>query len=298
MIGVAPTDVDWFLQMRDEAPFREANFWTPTPWNIKKLMDGDRFYFLLKAPYRKIAGFGRFSFYENMTAEEAWDRFGRANGVNDLQELVTRTAKYATKRSATFIRGESTTIGCIVLRDPVFLDDSLFVRPEDVGLSFPRQVVKWKSFNVAEVPLAVEGPTQPRRFTLIGPEPRRYKVSRLGERLGQAQFRQQVLAAYGYQCAISGEMCLDVLEAAHIEPYRNEQSNDVRNGIALRADLHKLFDAGLLTVEDKGYIRISSHLDSPYYHKYDRRQVALPADESLHPAATALQFHSEAVFRA
>jgi predicted restriction endonuclease len=40
-----------------------------------------------------------------------------------------------------------------------------------------------------------------------------------------------------------------VLEAAHIFPYRGPQTNHVTNGLLLRADLHVLFDLGLLRID-------------------------------------------------
>ncbi|EAN8121017.1 HNH endonuclease, partial [Salmonella enterica] len=41
---------------------------------------------------------------------------------------------------------------------------------------------------------------------------------------------------------------LQVLEAAHIHPYLGEKTNVVSNGLLLRADVHTLFDLGLLWV--------------------------------------------------
>src|SRR5271155_3471993 len=40
-----------------------------------------------------------------------------------------------------------------------------------------------------------------------------------------------------------------LLEAAHISPYRGLQSNHPQNGLLLRADLHSLFDLGMLAVD-------------------------------------------------
>jgi hypothetical protein len=67
-IAIAPTDVDWFEFLSRELPTLEMNFWTPTPWNICRLEQADRFYFLLKGPYREIGGYGHFRYYENMAA--------------------------------------------------------------------------------------------------------------------------------------------------------------------------------------------------------------------------------------
>lgn len=64
-------------------------------------------------------------------------------------------------------------------------------------------------------------------------------------RIGQGSFRLLVTDAYKRRCAITGENTLPVLEAAHIVPYSQNGTHDVSNGLLLRADFHKLFDAGL-----------------------------------------------------
>ncbi|WP_375091222.1 HNH endonuclease [Peribacillus sp. RS7] len=37
--------------------------------------------------------------------------------------------------------------------------------------------------------------------------------------------------------AITGDSVYEVLEACHIQPYKNEDSNHMQNGILLRADI-------------------------------------------------------------
>lgn len=73
-------------------------------------------------------------------------------------------------------------------------------------------------------------------------------------RRGQPEFRKKLLAAYDFACAISGSRVNATLEAAHIVPYLGKHSQDVRNGIVLRADLHILFDMGLLKIEPFTYV--------------------------------------------
>ncbi len=65
-------------------------------------------------------------------------------------------------------------------------------------------------------------------------------------------FRDKLLAAYGRRCAITGCTVPDVLEAAHIYPFRGEETNHPANGLLLRADLHTLLDCGLLAVDPNG----------------------------------------------
>jgi hypothetical protein len=84
---------------------------------------------------------------------------------------------------------------------------------------------------------------------IILPEDRREKVFRqIKERRGQSQFRDLLRQRYGNQCMIRGLKLLDVLEAAHISPYRGTDDNHPDNGLLLRADLHTLFDLNLLGI--------------------------------------------------
>lgn len=87
MFAIAPTDINWYkFFMNNDVP-NEVNFWTPTPWNVRRLVEGEKLLFLLKAPYRKICGYGSFKYYENLPIKEAWERFGSGNGVESLADL-------------------------------------------------------------------------------------------------------------------------------------------------------------------------------------------------------------------
>ena len=296
MIAIAPTDLDWFETLREELVPSEINFWTPTPWNVGRLEQGDRFYFLLKAPYRQIGGYGHFSYYENMSARQAWDRFGKGNGVDDFGELVARASKYANRRSFTFSPSYNPVIGCIVLNEPVFLDENEFIKPEDYGFPVPRQVVKFKYFDVDSI-----GHTEPwardyTEFQLVEDEHSVYRAGQSKIREGQAAFRRRVLTVYGNKCCITGERSPEVLDAAHIQPYVNRDSNHIQNGLPFRVDFHKLFDAGLITLDDDYRVIISDHLDSEPYRIYNGQEIRLP-NVPLRPSRQALESHRELVFR-
>ena len=56
MFAVSPTDKNWFDFLKYSGLNSFVNFWTPTPWNIKQLNVGNRLYFMLKSPIRKIGG--------------------------------------------------------------------------------------------------------------------------------------------------------------------------------------------------------------------------------------------------
>ncbi|GAC1674405.1 MAG: hypothetical protein NVS9B2_23850 [Steroidobacteraceae bacterium] len=70
-------------------------------------------------------------------------------------------------------------------------------------------------------------------------------------RRGQQKFRRALLKRYGNACAVSGCRVEDILEAAHIWPYRSDEDNDPSNGLLLRADLHTLFDLNLLAIDPR-----------------------------------------------
>lgn len=72
--------------------------------------------------------------------------------------------------------------------------------------------------------------------------------SRRVNRIGQSEFRQNLINIWEGRCCISGSITTSALDAAHIAPYRGEKDNDVRNGLLLRADLHRLFDAFLIAI--------------------------------------------------
>lgn len=70
-------------------------------------------------------------------------------------------------------------------------------------------------------------------------------------------FRLHARNAYGYRCAMSGLQLLngggrpEVL-AAHIKPIEMDDTNSVRNGLALSGTLHWMFDRGLISVAEDG----------------------------------------------
>ena len=68
-------------------------------------------------------------------------------------------------------------------------------------------------------------------------------------RRGQPKFRRTLLEVYDRKCAISRCDAEDALEAAHITPYSESQIDGIDNGILLRADLHALFDLGLIAID-------------------------------------------------
>ena len=109
------------------------------------------------------------------------------------------------------------------------------------------------------------------------------------QRRGQRSFRQALLSAYGGKCQVTEYSGEPALEAAHIYPYREgaEYTNDPRNGLLLRSDIHVLFDLGLLKVAPVALrIRIMPPLAASSYAALDGNtlrvsSVLRPSDEAL-----------------
>ena len=83
-------------------------------------------------------------------------------------------------------------------------------------------------------------------------------------RLGQGRYRKQVMERGGGRCAITGCSVGAVVEACHLKPWKISLDPDERvdpeNGLCLVASLHRLFDAGLITFDDEGLMRVSKLL--------------------------------------
>lgn len=118
----------------------------------------------------------------------------------------------------------------------------------------------------------------------------RKKIAReISIRQGQPKFRKDLLKAYNYQCAISGCEIQPILEAAHILPYKGQETNHVQNGILLRADLHTLFDLQLISIAPITYIiSIDDSLKNSEYTVYNGKKLNLPKEMDLQPSKEAL----------
>lgn len=96
-------------------------------------------------------------------------------------------------------------------------------------------------------------------------------------RPGQGAFRAAVLERDG-ACVVTGTPVTEriwskgqlrsLVHAAHIKPLklcREGEYWDLDNGLAMRADIHAAFDAGLFTIGDNGGIIVSRWCDPEFY---------------------------------
>lgn len=100
---------------------------------------------------------------------------------------------------------------------------------------------------------------------LLRNEPSTTEVERLRkERIGQNVFRSALSDYWEKFCAVTGVQNPTLLRASHIVPWAacesDEERLNVHNGLLLVATSDAAFDAGLITFEDDGRIRISGKL--------------------------------------
>lgn len=91
----------------------------------------------------------------------------------------------------------------------------------------------------------VEQPTA--RFVPSVADTREAVLRSIRARRGQQAFRNSLVRRYGPECMLTGCRLMDVVEAAHIVPYRGDAEHHEGNGLLLRADVHTLFDLFLLS---------------------------------------------------
>lgn len=112
----------------------------------------------------------------------------------------------------------------------------------------------------------------------------------IAQRRGQRAFRQSLLRAYESKCAITECAVPDVLEASHIYPYQGPETNHVTNGLLLRADIHTLFDCGLITIDPDSLMVVTKEkLRDSNYWAYNSRPLRVPQNPAQRPSATALR---------
>jgi putative restriction endonuclease len=208
-------------------------------------------------------------------------------------------------------------IGCILVNQPVFFEERDWIRtPHD----FKGPTVQGKTYDLTSgegeriwMECLARAARRPDSLvpSLHAPQPSR--GDRIGDaaiasgygtavpvrpRLGQRSFRVAVLDSYGRRCAITNEKTLPVLEAAHIREYSYLPVHSINNGILLRADIHKLFDSGYVTVTPEYQFEVSRRIKEEFengrdYYALHGSRIRLPQDIAHRPAVESLIWHNE-----
>ena len=120
------------------------------------------------------------------------------------------------------------------------------------------------------------------------------------------QFRERVLIAYKYSCAVCGygvrmgEKLVGV-EAAHIKWHKAGGPDVENNGIALCTLHHKLFDLGAYTVDKHLKMLVSEKVHgngaNEWLVNYHGKSLRPPQSRSYFPEPTFLEWHVNEVFK-
>jgi putative restriction endonuclease len=148
MFAVALTDQYWFEYLRKNEFSGVVNFWTPTPWGIRKLTRGSNFYFFRKTPVRKVAGGGKFVRYSEMTIKQAWEKYEAGNGCENFNDLKGKIKEYLGNTLTANLMSHK--IGCIELIDCRFLGNPRFFKPSKFDVDFPSNIQKFKYIYIED----------------------------------------------------------------------------------------------------------------------------------------------------
>ena len=304
---VGITDNEWFEMLSNLPDVDEVNFWQPSgKTTFRALQPGEPFLFKLHSPRDYIVGGGFFAHSTIFPLSLAWDAFREKNGADSLEDMRSRIARYRRSGEDKF---EDFHVGCILLEQPFFFDESEWIQIPEwspnivIGKSYDMDAEPGKSIW-KKIQLLLEN-----RLDLIAQENRiSEERARFGKeilitpRLGQGSFKILVTDAYNRSCAISQERALPVLEAAHIKPYSENGPHQVNNGILLRSDMHKLFDSGYMTVTPELNIEVSRRIkeefeNGKYYYTFHGKEIHPPDTQAGRPQKEFLIWHNDKVFR-
>jgi len=302
---IAPTDFDWYQKLSTIENLDEVNFWQPAGHRpFRSISPGDPFFFKLKTPHNAIGGFGYYFHSSAFPARSAWDAFGEKNGVGSYSELVDRCVRYRRNlRKPELDPGQDPEIGCVLIIHPSFFKKRDWIA----------QPADWQKNTIAPTTYDLttgegariwseclnRGPG----FVDVGTEGPRHGAPRIIEpRLGQGTFRLSVIDAYARACSVTEEHSLPALEAAHIKPFSEGGPHTVRNGLLFRAGIHKLFDAGYVTVTPDKVFHVSSRLRKDWsngrsYYPLDGKQLTIPRSSIEHPDPELLKWHNDHTFK-
>lgn len=309
ILWAANTDLEWFDFLAAQRDIDEVNFWQPSGYaQFGAIGEGELFLFKLKSPRNVIGGFGVMSQSTNMPLSLAWEAFGVKNGARTLPEMRDRVLQYRPGA-----RNEpDPMIGCRVVVQPVFLPEPMWIpQPE----SWSRSIVVGKTYDTsraeglrlwehvmtaAKAALAEAQPSgvAEQQSIYVGPGTRYGEPHLIRPRLGQGAFRLAVTDAYNRECAITRGRVLPALDAAHIQSYSSGGNHEVANGLLLRRDIHSVFDAGYLTLDEDFRVVVSDRVRTEFnngneYRRLHGEKLRLPPNPKLQPDPGRLQWHRE-----
>lgn len=119
-------------------------------------------------------------------------------------------------------------------------------------------------------------------------------------------FKRVVPKIYDYTCCVSGMRIISgydiqMVDACHIVPFSVSHNDTISNGISLSPNLHRAFDRGLITLDEKYRVVISkSFTEYPSENMLkllEGKQILLPKDNKHYPSTENLKWHNYNIFK-
>lgn len=294
-----------------DVPAEEYRFDSSVP-NHKRLAEGD----LVAIRTRKgIEGFARIARISSKPGTRTRRECPQC-GIPDLRERFSSTPRFRCRRGHEFDHPAERATPCTLytanfggsfvrLSQPLAPALAIQMRrsrgaqqfaiqPADFNhvdsVHLPERVKLWV-LGLAEEPTLVPSDADERGVDayVLGEEDSRQVVLRqIRQRRGQRSFRDSLLSVFMHRCAVTGCVVPDLLEAAHIHPYRGPQDNHLSNGLLLRTDVHTLFDLHLLGIDpDTLTVFLHPCLRNSEYASLAGRRIASPVGV---PSSAALKW--------
>lgn len=126
---------------------------------------------------------------------------------------------------------------------------------------------------------------------------RRHEMALVRRRLGQQSFRLSVLAAYRHQCSLCRLRHAELLDAAHIIPYSEGGSLEIRNGLSMCKIHHAAYDADIVGIRPDHQVEIRAdvldEIDGPMLRHglqdLHGATLLVPRRPTHHPDRAALE---------
>jgi hypothetical protein len=126
------------------------------------------------------------------------------------------------------------------------------------------------------------------------------EMTRGAHLFNSVSFRDFVLLAYNYKCAITQQSIiwknLNNLEAAHIQPKAQSGTFLPCNGIALCRDMHWAFDKGFITINKDFCVEVHPEVKNTLLQQYNGKKIVVPIDPFFQPASKFLEHHKLRIY--
>ncbi len=121
------------------------------------------------------------------------------------------------------------------------------------------------------------------------------------------RFRLDIVAAYGYTCALTGYRITTlsgsaIVDAAHIHQFAKSRNDDPRNGLALCKNAHWMFDQGLWSLDDEYRVIVATAAydedpgDQKSLLSYQGQRINLPKNIAYWPDLKHIAWHRQHKF--